>query len=309
MKLYIKTPFVKDNKFIPHIVEHCVNYQPDFAEFLKYHQETEAWTSTGYSWFERDDIAIEEFFSELKKPIVPAVFEREMKAISKELKSPPYGKKVYEKILSGIAGRKIRTNKIQEIWLETVQNYHQKYYVAENSILVDRDNRIIRSRGKAKSLTKAHLSLDNCSSIFVHQLSYRKELQTSLRVEYKGSEDIVFLDFIGEAIQSYLMYQSSKNAEYFYPSFDRSLTDQYFILTLADGLPPFQLSEFLNFFPLFQANYLTRLDRGRYRYRDGLIALFLGNFFTKEEHKKFIASIRHEHILPILQKFFKDQLQ
>ncbi|MDO4714349.1 MAG: hypothetical protein Q4B28_07045 [bacterium] len=49
MKLYIKTPFVNDNKFIPHLVEHCVNYQADFSHFLKYHQETEAWTATGYS--------------------------------------------------------------------------------------------------------------------------------------------------------------------------------------------------------------------------------------------------------------------
>ncbi|MDO4714348.1 MAG: hypothetical protein Q4B28_07040 [bacterium] len=190
-----------------------------------------------------------------------------------------------------------------------MQNYHQKYYVAENSILVDRDNRIIRSRGKGKSLTKAHLSLDNCSNIFVHQLRYRKELQTSLRVEYKGIEDIVFLDFIGEAIQSYLLYQSSQNAEYFYPSFERSLTDQYFILTLADTLPPFKLSEFLHFLPLFQATYLTRLDQGRYRYRDGLIALFLGKFFTEEEHKKCIASISTEHILPIITKFFHDKMR
>ena len=90
MKLYIKTPFVKNNKFIPHLLEHCALQSRDLSEYLKYSISTNASTRTGFSCFEREDIPAQEFFDYLRMPLKEEIFNQELLAIAKELEKPSF---------------------------------------------------------------------------------------------------------------------------------------------------------------------------------------------------------------------------
>jgi len=90
MKLYIKTPFVNNNKFIPHLLEHCTLQSRDPSEYLKYSISTNASTRTGFSCFEREDIPAQEFFDYLRMPLKEEIFNQELLAIAKELEKPSF---------------------------------------------------------------------------------------------------------------------------------------------------------------------------------------------------------------------------
>ena len=90
MKLYIKTPFVNNNKFIPHLLEHCALQSRDPSEYLKYSISTSASTRTGFSCFEREDIPAQEFFDYLRMPLKEEIFNQELLAISRELEKPSF---------------------------------------------------------------------------------------------------------------------------------------------------------------------------------------------------------------------------
>ncbi len=307
MKLYIKTPFVDGNKFIPHLLEHCVLSQSDPQNFLKYQKDTSAWTSTGYTGFEREDLAIEDFFALLQKPVSEEAFNRELQSITKELHAPSFGQKIYEKILRKICWPKIITNKVSEVSLESLQAYQKKRYQAENTILIDHEGKIIPNRGKAKELITISLSPWEIPELHCDHFEYRKEPQNFLWTPYQNPEEIFFLDYIGEAIEAYLLYQINKKGEYFCQTFDWSLTDSHLILTLSEALPKIQKSDFLAFLPYFKKDYLEKLNQGRYRSRDGLIALFIGKICNKEEHRNFIEKINHTQVETMTKKFFWSQ--
>ena len=90
MKLYIKTPFVDNNKFIPHLLEHCALQSRNLAEYLKYSISTNASTRTGFTYFEREDIPAQEFFDYLRMPLKEEIFNQELLAISRELEKPSF---------------------------------------------------------------------------------------------------------------------------------------------------------------------------------------------------------------------------
>ena len=90
MKLYIKTPFVNNNKFIPHLLEHCALQSRNLAEYLKYSISTNASTRTGFTCFEREDIPAQEFFDYLRMPLKEEIFNQELLAIVKELEKPSF---------------------------------------------------------------------------------------------------------------------------------------------------------------------------------------------------------------------------
>jgi hypothetical protein len=90
MKLYIRTPFVKNNKFIAHLLEHCALQSRNLPEYLKYSISTNASTRTGFTCFEREDIPAQEFFDYLRIPLKEEIFNQELLAISKELENPSF---------------------------------------------------------------------------------------------------------------------------------------------------------------------------------------------------------------------------
>ena len=147
MKLYIKTPFVNNNKFIPHLLEHCALQSRNLAEYLKYSISTNASTRTGFTCFEREDIPAQEFFDYLRMPLKEEIFNQELLAISRELEKPSFWQRVYEKTLNQISSKKIITNKIQKVSLTQLQDYHNKRYQEEYTLLIDKDWKIDKNWG------------------------------------------------------------------------------------------------------------------------------------------------------------------
>ena len=233
MKLYIKTPFVNNNKFIPHLLEHCALQSRDPSEYLKYSISTNASTRTGFSCFEREDIPAQEFFDYLRMPLKEEIFNQELLAIAKELEKPSFWQKVYEKILNQISSEKITTNNAQEISLTQLQDYHNQRYQEEYTLLIDKDWKIDKNWGMWKQIKHQQLDIKNLTKVNCGSFSYRKELQHFLWTKYSGIEDIFVLDYIGDLLESYWIFDASLHSKYFYSSFDWSFWDQY-----MDGIMP-----------------------------------------------------------------------
>ena len=303
MKLYIKTPFVKNNKFIPHLLEHCALQSRDPSEYLKYSISTNASTRTGFSCFEREDIPAQEFFDYLRMPLKEEIFNQELLAISKELENPSLWQRVYEKTLNQISPKKIITNKIQKVSLTQLQDYHNKRYQEEHALLIDKDWKIDKNWGIWKQIKHQQLDIKNLTKVNSGSFSYRKELQHFLWTTYSGIEDILVLDYIGDLLQSYWLYDASLHSRYFYSAFDWSFWDQYMILSYSWTLEEVKKSDFFTFSPVFKENYLRNLDHGWYRAWDSHIALFMGLETSIEEHKKLVKSIDNSLIESIVSDF------
>lgn len=303
MKLYIQTPFVNNNKFIPHLLEHCALQSRDPSEYLKYSISTNASTRTGFTCFEREDIPAQEFFDYLRMPLKEEIFNQELLAISKELENPSLWQRVYEKTLNQISSKKIITNKIQKVSFTKLQDYHNKRYQEEYTLLIDKDWKIDKNWGMWKHIKHQQLDIKNLKKVNCGSFSYRKELQHFLWTTYSGIEDILVLDYIGDLLQSYWLYDTSVHSRYFYSAFDWSFWDQYMILSHSWTLEEVKKSDFFTFSSLFKENYLRNLDYGWYRAWDSYIALFMGLETSIEEHKKLVKSIDNRLIESIVSDF------
>ena len=303
MKLYIKTPFVNNNKFIPHLLEHCALQSRNLAEYLKYSISTDASTRTGFTCFEREDIPAQDFFDYLRMPLKEEIFNQELLAISRELEKPSFWQRVYEKTLNQISSKKIITNKIQKVSLTQLQDYHNKRYQEENTLLIDKDRKIDKNWGIWKQIKHQQLDIKNLTKINCGSFSYRKELHHFLWTRYSGIEDILVLDYIGDLLESYWLYDASLHSRYFYSAFDWSFWDQYMILSHSWALEGIKKSDFFTFSPVFKENYLRNLDHGWYRALDSHIALFMGLETSIEEHKKLVKSIDNRLIESIVSDF------
>ena len=307
MKLYIKTPFVNNNKFIPHLLEHCALQSRDPWEYLKYSISTNASTSTGFSCFEREDIPAQEFFDYLRMPLKEEIFNQELLAISRELEKPSFWQRVYEKILNQISSKKIITNKTQKVLVIQLQDYHNKRYQEEYTLLIDKDWKIDKNWGIWKQIKHQQLDIKNLTKVNCGSFSYRKELQYFLWTKYSGIEDIFVLDYIGDLLESYWIFDASLHSKYFYSSFDWSFWDQYMILSHSWALEGIKKSDFFTFSSVFKENYLRNLGYGWYRAWDSHIALFMGLETSIEEHKKLVLSIDNRLIESIVSDFLGEK--
>ena len=303
MKLYIKTPFVDNNKFIPHLLEHCALQSRDPSEYLKYSISTNASTRTGFTCFEREDIPAQDFFAYLRMPLKEVIFNQELLAISRELEKPSFWQRVYEKILNQISSKKIITNKTQKVLLIQLQDYHNKRYQEEYTLLIDKDWKIDKNWGIWKQIKHQQLDIKNLTKVNCGSFSYRKELQHFLWTKYSGIEDIFVLDYIGDLLESYWIFDASLHSKYFYSSFDWSFWDQYMILSHSWTLEGIKKSDFFTFSSVFKENYLRNLDYGWYRAWDSHIALFMGLETSIEEHKKLVKSIDNRLMEYIVSDF------
>ena len=254
-----------------------------------------------------EDIPAQEFFDYLRMPLEEEIFNQELLAIVKELEKPSFWQKVYEKILNQISSEKITTNKAQEISLTQLQDYHNQRYQEEYTLLIDKDWKIDKNWGMWKQIKHQQLDIKNLTKVNCGSFSYRKELQHFLWTKYSGIEDIFVLDYIGDLLESYWIFDASLHSKYFYSSFDWSFWDQYMILSNSWTLEGIKKSDFFTFSSVFKENYLRNLDYGWYRAWDSHIALFMGLETSIEEHKKLVKSIDNRLIESIVSDFLGEK--
>jgi hypothetical protein len=144
MKLYVKTPFDNDNKYLPHLIEHCVLFSPEFHNFLNIYNEVEASTLTGCTIFEfHDSISEKLIIKKIQGVLNKSTIELQKKVLKSEFKNISYGQRLYEKILQKIIKNpNIGTNSIYNIGIEKITQYHKNWYKKKNMILVDNDNKL-----------------------------------------------------------------------------------------------------------------------------------------------------------------------
>ena len=236
-------------------------------------------------------------------PLKEEIFNQELLAISRELEKPSFWQRVYEKILNQISSKKIITNKTQKVLVIQLQDYHNKRYQEEYTLLIDKDWKIDKNWGIWKQIKHQQLDIKNLTKVNCGSFSYRKELQYFLWTKYSGIEDIFVLDYIGDLLESYWIFDASLHSKYFYSSFDWSFWDQYMILSHSWALEGIKKSDFFTFSSVFKENYLRNLDYGWYRAWDSHIALFMGIETSIEEHKKLVKSIDNRLIEYIVSDF------
>lgn len=292
MKLLIKTPFVDQNKFIPHLVEHCISDDHNTEDFPKYTLELECCTRSGYSEVERDTLSLDEVITKISAPFPESTFQLELSIIKKELRNTSFWQKSYEKLIQKLIHPNIKTNSYLEVSYQEISNYHKQRYSKDNIILLDHNDQIDLSFGKGKKLQETTLSITNFHLPNFFSFTYQGELNTGYTISYKTAEDILILDFFWDLLNSYQYAIFSKEKKQYYSDFfNYSFTDSHFIISYDGDFPKINLKKLKLFFPSFQTYATNRILSGKFNSRKWEIALFLGKTYTKEEHKKLIESI------------------
>ena len=204
MKLLIRTPWINDNKYIPHILEHCILQSNNINDFINIQIPIYASTATWYTEFEFDKKHLNSLLQKLETPIKKESFSLEQKIIKKELKQASFGQKLYIDTLRKISwNKKLISNSIQNwIKFEDILKYQKKYYKKENMILVNDKNELINIGWMEKSIIlDPKIKLE--SEIKYKNTKFQWENYDNIYTEYKTPYDIIILDFFCDFINDY----------------------------------------------------------------------------------------------------------
>ena len=125
MKILVKTPFYQNNKYLPHLLEHCLLESKDLWMQLQL-SDIDAASYTWYTSFEQEHILVENILSYLQKPITEESFTLHQKIIKKELRNIWFWQRIYEKTLQKIFSQELLTNSLDNVQFEQVVEYQKK---------------------------------------------------------------------------------------------------------------------------------------------------------------------------------------
>lgn len=291
MKLYVQTPRYHDNKYLPHLVEHCVLYSDDLRSFLPL-QEVDGSTYTWYTVFEFERAIKDLVLSQIFTPLSEESFLKERKSVQQELKEASFEQKEYVKLLQKITKNPtLQGNKIDGmVCFSDVQQYHTQYYVQWRKILVDDNGEIV---------DVYQWDMDSCwlSELKTFEqyqgmkMSYQKEKSYHLFVKYQTPEDILFLVFFSRILEYYSFRESQKRGKRVSDLFRNSFTDQYYIISRRKSLPPFPWQEFFVSFK----EYFQKYHDLWYKILP-LIALFLHKHVEQDDLQKWLSDLSYEKL-------------
>jgi len=146
MRIYIRTPLVNKSKMIPHLVEHCIWHSVlNLDDFFEFSYWMDGVINTDYSYFEFDKrINYEDAIEKLTKQITKESFLYEKDIIKQELKDLSYNQRIYEYVVRKYLDSDFFMNKYEKVFWNDVKDYHEKYYVSGNMIVMDDDFKVIK---------------------------------------------------------------------------------------------------------------------------------------------------------------------
>ncbi len=301
MRLLIQTPFVDYNKYIPHLLEHCVWDDRNIDVFLKYNLEFEITTKSGYTELERDLLSIHEVIDKITTPIALETYQLEKTIIKQELKKTSFWQKIYQKLLQKLINPAIQTNNNLEVNYQQLLDYQQIYYQKDAMIFIDQEDNIDLNFWLWTNLKTQKLSLQNFTQPTAFSFDIQGELISGYCVEYKNPEDVLILDFLRDLLNTYQYAIISKEKQSYYSDFfDYSFTDSCFICSYDGKFPRFSLKKLEEFFPSFQNYAMHRIQAGKFNARKGEIALLLGKVYEIKEHLKLIQSLDFSFVKKLL---------
>ncbi|GHV22009.1 hypothetical protein FACS1894176_05590 [Bacteroidia bacterium] len=145
MELYIKTPFYQDNKYVPHLLEHCVLFSSEREELLSYFCDVDAYTAYGHTRFAFDlPLTLPKIVHKITQPVSRESFMFQKNIIVNELKDISDDKKRWEKAYQYLINNKnIRVNNLPRgITIDILHEYQNAWYQEKNMIFVSNDGLI-----------------------------------------------------------------------------------------------------------------------------------------------------------------------
>ena len=299
MRLYIKTPRPNDNKYIPHLLEHCILQTENITDFINIQIPIYASTATWYTEFEFDKKYLSLLLEKLNKPISKKDFELHEKIIKKELKWVSFWQKVYIDTLRKVSWNKNLISNSVHNWInfEDILKYQKKYYRFENMILVDDENELTKFWWMEETV-KFDPEIKLESEIKYIQTKFQWEYFDNIFAEYKTPYDILLLDFFVDFINDFTYYIDTNKWKYRQDYSDISITDKYMILNFDKWYLPKKISnEFLDY---YKEAYIKDINEWKNRTHIPIIALFTWYYISKKQQAKFIENIDTKKIKNIL---------
>lgn len=290
MKLLVKTPFRNKNKYLPHFLEHCVLYSKDSEKFL-YLSDIYAYTCTGYTGYEWEKYPLDTILAYLQAPIPVENLLVQKKVIKKELSSPTFWQKLYEKSIQKAFDKELVTNGVEEIPFEELIEYHTTWYQERNMLLVDDHWDLDMQRWKMKDITHHIPFIDEFQEPEYFKISYQKEITHLLAFKNVNPSSILITDFFWALCSDLCYFEDTRKGRYFKEKIDSSLTDMGFLLSREDDFPKLSKQKWKEFFEFFKPYYCKRIAVGGKRDYIAQIALFYDVFISKEDHQKLIHSL------------------
>ncbi|MDR2190221.1 MAG: hypothetical protein LBP53_03360 [Candidatus Peribacteria bacterium] len=145
MQLFIKTPLYEHNKYVPHLLEHCVLFSSEREEAFTYFGDINAGTTYGGTEFEfYSPLSLSHLLKKISQPISQETFRIQKKYLAYELKNPIFSQKLREKFMQTVENNScIRANTLQKgVNLELLTNYQKKWYQEQQMIFVGEDNNV-----------------------------------------------------------------------------------------------------------------------------------------------------------------------
>ena len=302
MKILVKTPFYQDNKYLPHLLEHCILESEDLSAQLQL-SDIDAASYTWYTTFEREYLPLEHIIQYFQIPITQHNFLLHQKIIKKEVRNTSFWQKIYEKTLQKVFSKDLVTNSLDDIKFEQLLEYQKEYYQANNMILIDENGIINQQWGKGKNLQTFTPKLSGYHIPEYYLLRYQGEKSHILVSKDNSPSSILILDFFCDLCEAFWYREETQKWEYFSWGFDYSFTDRWLLVSREDDFPRYNLKKRKSFFEIFKAYYCERIiDWGKRTYIPH-IALFFDIFISKENHKNLISSIDFPLILDLIKQF------
>lgn len=156
MYLYLKTPLHNHSKYLPHLVEHCSGHSAlDVVDFFEFSYGLDGISTPEYTRFEYDKrISREQAVEKVFTPLTKKAYVYESKVLQEELESISYDQRIYEFIVQKYLDKAISLNAQGDASREQVQEYHNKRYHLENTIVLNNDFQPIYQGGNYQLMPK-----------------------------------------------------------------------------------------------------------------------------------------------------------
>lgn len=302
MQILVKTPFINHNKYLPHLLEHCLSIKSDTLGFLE-SLHIDAYTASGYSGYESSTFSITDLSNLLQTTPTLENFAHQKRILKSEFAQIFYGQRVYEKVLQKCLNTNIITNKSTEVSFEELISYHQERYQLHNMIAVDNQWTLLLDRGKGENLKHHQPTLEDFQFPSYHAFSYQREKQEILIAKQGSPTTILVLDFFADFFDTLTDYMVYQKGEYSSTSLDLSLTDSAFIIAKDEQYHKIPLQKAQDFFPIFQTFYLSEIAHNRKRAYIPHIALLYESYIAQHQHIALIKTIDRSLIAQLLQQF------
>ena len=300
MKLYIKTPFYDNNKYLPHLLEHCVCFSFERDALFTYFADVEWGTTYGYTDFEfYTPLSLSNIIHKITQPVSKETFFFQKKIIADELREASYSQKLREKFNQILEGNvHIRANNVPKgITLALLTEYQKKWYQEKHMLAVWEDNQIDFGFWKWKKLKSLKGKWD-IKRMGIQHMTYKGDKYSLLFCRYHNASDILFLDFFEWFVTDFLFWKQTQEKKYFRDDIDITLTDSYFFLSAYEVAFPKVIDE--DFFVFYKNRYLEKLSHKQLRGFIPPIALYTEEYATVEEHQNFVKTITYQDIQMML---------